>query len=255
MKQSVADGVLTITMDRPESLNSVDAEELNRLADAVAAGSDDDEVRVIVLTGGDRAFCSGADLSTAEELSTPPVAAATIDAGNRLVGNMLDAPKPVVTLARGVIAGIGVPIALAGDLVLCTDDGFLLLAFTKVGLMPDGGATALVAASIGRAQAMRMALLAERLPTSEALAAGLITHVLTAEEFDAKASAIVEQLATGPRVAFRRTKAAINNATLGALPGAFVAERAGQIGLLGSPDFAEGAAAFQERRAPAFRDL
>jgi len=254
MKQHSAGGVLTITMDRPESLNSVDAAELRCLADAVAAGSADDSVGVIVLAGDDRAFCSGADLGTAAELSQPTVAAATIDAGNLLVGNILESPKPVVTLARGVVAGIGVPIALAGDLVLCTESTFFMLAFTKVGLMPDGGATALVAASIGRARALRMAMLAGRLSAGEALAAGLVSHVFDSESYDAEAKVIVATLATGPRVAFQRTKAAINAATLGSLPNAFSVEREGQIGLLGAPDFTEGAAAFRERRTPDFRD-
>jgi enoyl-CoA hydratase len=254
MKTHSADGVLTISMDRPESLNSIDADELQRLADAVAAGGADEAVAVIVLAGDGRAFCSGADLGTADELSKPVVAAATIDAGNLLVANMLASPKPVVTLARGVVAGIGVPIALAGDLVLSTDDTFFLLAFTKVGLMPDGGATALVAASIGRARAMRMALLAERLPAGEALTAGLVTHVFAADDYDAEATAIIAVLSTGPRVAFQRTKSAINAATLGSLSSAFAAEREGQIGLLGAPDFREGATAFQQRRNPDFRD-
>ncbi len=254
MKQRTADGVLTIIMDRPESLNSVDADELQRLGDAVAAGSADDAIAVIVLAGDDRAFCSGADLGTAAELSQPAVAAATIDAGNALVSNILESPKPVVTLARGVVAGIGVPIALAGDLVLCTEASFFLLAFTKVGLMPDGGATALVAASVGRARAMRMAMLAERLSSGEALAAGLVTHVFDTANYDDEAAAIISRLAAGPRVAFQRAKAAINAATLASLPAAFAAEREGQIGLLGAPDFLEGSAAFQERRVPEFRD-
>jgi enoyl-CoA hydratase len=254
VKQHSADGVLTIVMDRPESLNSVDADELQRLADAVAAGSVDESIGVIVLAGDDRAFCSGADLGTAAELSQPAVAAATIDAGNLLVANILGSPKPVVTLARGVVAGIGVPIALAGDLVLCTDASFFLLAFTKVGLMPDGGATALVAASVGRARAMRMAMLAERMSSGEALAAGLVTHVFDTDHYDAEAAAIIRKLAVGPRAAFQRTKAAINAATLGSLPAAFATERDGQVGLLGAPDFLEGATAFQERRIPDFRD-
>jgi enoyl-CoA hydratase len=254
MKTHSADGVLTVTMDRPESLNSVDADEMQRLADAIAGGGSDDAVGVIVLAGGDRAFCSGADLGTADELSKPAVAAETIDAGNLLVANILESPKPVVTLARGVVAGIGVPIALAGDLVLSTTDTFFLLAFTKVGLMPDGGATALVAASIGRARAMRMALLAERLSADEALAAGLITHVFDGNNYDDEAAAIIARLSSGPRVALRRSKAAINAATLGSLPSAFAREREGQVGLLGAPDFKEGAAAFQQRRKPDFGD-
>jgi enoyl-CoA hydratase len=129
-----------------------------------------------------------------------------------------------------------------------------MLAFTKIGLMPDGGATALVAASMGRAKAMRMALLAERLPADEAESLGLISHVFDADTFDKDVEDVIAGLRTGPMVGYARTKHAVNAATLVELDDAFAREREGQLGLLAAPDFVEGTAAFNEKRPPTFRD-
>jgi enoyl-CoA hydratase len=128
------------------------------------------------------------------------------------------------------------------------------LAFTKIGLMPDGGASALVAASIGRARAMKMALLAERLPAADALAAGLISAVHPADELDAAVDSVIATLKSGPAVALRKTKQAINAATLTELESAFGRETEGQLELLVADDFREGAKAFQQHRSPKFTD-
>ncbi|MEU1182507.1 enoyl-CoA hydratase-related protein [Streptomyces sp. NPDC005820] len=255
MKTQLADGVLTVAIDRPERMNALTAEVMEQLADAIGDAATDDRVTVVVLAGDERAFCTGADLQTADVLGEDAaVAGATIDSANRLVAAIVQSPKPVVTLARGAVAGVGVPIALAADLVLCEEKTYFMLSFTKVGLMPDGGASAVVAASVGRARALRMALLAERLTAADALAAGLVTHVAPEGAFAAMAAQVLATLTSGPRVAFRRTKEAINRATLGGLEDAFHRERAGQIGLLAAHDFAEGSAAFREKRTPAFTD-
>lgn len=254
MRTNLESGVLTVAMDRPERMNALTASEMEALRAAVADGAQSPDVRVIVITGDGPAFCTGADLAGAGELADGDVAAETIDAANELVATITSCPKPVITVARGAVAGVGVPIALAADLVLCDERTYFMLAFTKVGLMPDGGASAIVAASMGRAKALRMALLAERLPAVEAEAGGLVSHVWPVDEFDAASTAVIAQVASGPQVAFRETKAAINAATLTELPAAFARERAGQIGLLGAADFAEGSAAFRERRPAEFTD-
>jgi enoyl-CoA hydratase len=143
---------------------------------------------------------------------------------------------------------------LACDLVLASDAAFFLLAFTKIGLMPDGGASALVAAAIGRIRAMRMALLAERISAAEALQWGLASAVYPAADFDAEVDKMIAALVDGPAVAFAKTKDVINKATLTGLETALELEKQGQSVLLRSRDFAEGAAAFQQRRKPHFTD-
>lgn len=249
------DGVLRIEINRPDSLNALTADVLEDMADAVEAAGSQDDVRVIVLSGAGRGFSSGADIGGSGELSEEEGPAATLDGANRLVAAVRDVPRPVVSVVQGPCAGVGVSIALSADLVLASSKAFFMLAFTKIGLMPDGGATALVAASMGRAKAMRMALLAERLTADEAAAAGLVSHVFEEKSFHAEVENVINTLRTGPMVGYAKTKHAINAATLGALDPAFALEREGQLGLLAADDFAEGAIAFNEKRPPKFSDI
>ncbi|WP_016932119.1 enoyl-CoA hydratase [Rhodococcus sp. R1101] len=248
---TVDDGVLRITLNRPARMNAVKTETLDAIAEVFEKYAGDPSVRVAVLTGADRAFCSGADIA-GRDLNAPP-SAETIDAANRVTAAIRAFPRPVVGAVNGAAAGVGVSLALACDLTVSKESGYFLLAFTKIGLMPDGGASALVAASIGRARALRMALLAERLPAREALASGLIADVYADDEFDGAVEALVQRLADGPSAAFASTKNAINDATLTELDNAFGREREGQLVLLGSADFAEGVTAFQEKRVANFR--
>ena len=247
---TVDNGVLRVTIDRPSRMNAVTTESLDAIADAFGKHAGDAEARVAILTGAGRAFCTGADLGGLDT-SAPP-SSATIDAANRAAAAIRAFPRPVIGAVNGPAAGVGVSLALACDLTIATESSYFLLAFTKVGLMPDGGATALVAASIGRARALKMALLAERLPAREALAAGLIADVYPDDEFAATVDALAQRLADGPSEAFHFTKDAVNDATLVELDNAFVRERSGQIDLLAAPDFQEGVAAFLEKRPAVF---
>ena len=249
------DGVLRIEINRPDSLNAVTADVLQDMADVIDRAGSDPDVNVIVLSGAGRGFSSGADIGDGgDQLADDKPLAATIDQANRLVAAVRDVPRPVVSIVQGPCAGVGVSVALSADLVLASSKAFFMLAFTKIGLMPDGGASALVAASTGRAKAMRMALLAERLTATEAESIGLVSHVFDVDDFEDGVEHVISVLRAGPMVGFARTKNAINTATLGALDPAFDLEREGQLGLLKSHDFIEGAIAFNEKRAPKFSD-
>ena len=247
----VGEGVLRVTINRQARMNSVTTATLNAIAEAFEAHAVVADVRAAVLTGVGRAFCTGADLSEVGDLSRPP-SPATIDAANRAVAAIRSFPRPVLAAVNGPAAGVGVSLALACDLTVATESSYFLLAFTKIGLMPDGGASALVAASIGRARALRMALLAERMPAAEALALGLIAEVLADEDFAAGVDALAAALAAGPADALGATKLAINDATLTELDAAFARERTGQLALIAAADFAEGVDAFLGKRAPVF---
>ena len=240
-------GVLTLWLRRPDSFNALTGPMVDDLNDLVG-GAPDAGATVVVLRAEGRGFCSGADLQGGG------ATLALIDSANDLVRAIRDSPLPVVAAVQGACAGVAVPIALAADLTIASDKAFFMLAFTKVGLMPDGGASALVAASVGRATAMRMALLAERLSADEAARAGLIAAVHQHDAFESAVERVVATLSGGPVVAYARTKQAVNAATLGSLEGAFAIEREGQAGLLDADDFAEGSAAFREKRDPVFRD-
>ncbi|MEB3021126.1 enoyl-CoA hydratase [[Mycobacterium] crassicus] len=249
---TLADGVLSVTINRPDSLNSVTTGVLAGIADAMEGAARDPRVRAVRLGGAGRGFSSGAGIGAEDAADGVPTE--IIVEANRAIRSIVALPRPVVAVVQGPAAGVGVSLALACDLVVASDKAFFMLAFTKIGLMPDGGASALVAAAIGRARAMRMALLADRLPAADALEAGLISAVYPAEEFDAEVDKVLATLLAGPAVAFAKTKHAINAATLTELDSALDREFVGQSVLLNSHDFREGARAFQDRRAPTFTD-
>ena len=253
---SLSDGVLSVTLNRPDSLNSLTAPMLETIGTTLERAATDARVRVVRFGGAGRGFSSGAGISEADHAN--PGASGTpadvLAAANRAVRAIVALPKPVVSVVQGPAAGVGVSLAISADIVLASDKAYFLLAFTKIGLMPDGGASALVAAAIGRTRAMRLALLAERLPAADALAAGLVSAVYPAEELDAAVDQVVATLKSGPAAALRRTKQAINAATLTELDAAFERETEGQLNLLDSNDFREGTKAFQQRRPATFTD-
>ncbi|MHA7648332.1 enoyl-CoA hydratase [Mycobacterium sp. ML4] len=248
-------GVLSVTINRPDSLNSLTLPVITGLADTMEAAASDPEIRVVRLGGAGRGFSSGAGISADDMASGGGVPPDRIILEiNRLVRAVTTLPRPVVAVVQGPAAGVGVSIALACDVVLACDEAFFMLAFTKIGLMPDGGASALVAAAVGRIRAMRMALLPERLTATEALSWGLVSAVYPADDFEDEVDKVLSRLLTGPAVAFAKTKAAINAATLTELGPTLEREFEGQRGLLQAPDFKEGTRAFQERRSPSFTD-
>jgi enoyl-CoA hydratase len=251
----LAAGVLSITMNRPDSLNSLTKAMLAGIADAVERAGSDERVRVVRLSGAGRAFSSGAGISEEDQKTSRAGSPAdVIDEANRAVRAIVALPKPAVAVVHGPAAGVAASLAIACDVVLASETAFFMLAFTKIALMPDGGASALVAAAVGRIRAMRMALLAERIPARDALEWGLVTAVHPAESFEAEVDKVVATLVRGPAVAFRKTKDAINAATLTELDAALEREKEGQSALIRSNDFREGALAFQQRRSPTFTD-
>jgi enoyl-CoA hydratase len=248
-------GVLSVTMNRPDSLNSLTGAMLNGIGDAMEAAASDPRVKVVRLGGAGRGFSSGAGISDDDQAQkSVDGPASVIDAANRAVRSIVELPKPVVAVVQGPAAGVAASLALASDVVLASEKAFFMLAFTKIGLMPDGGASALIAAAVGRIRAMRMALLAERIPAAQAYEWGLVTAVYPADEFDAEVDKMIATLENGPAVALRSTKLAINASTLTELDAAMEREKQGQLVLLHSHDFREGARAFQERRQPTFTD-
>jgi enoyl-CoA hydratase len=245
------DGVLRLTLDRPDRLNAMTAAMSDGLAEAVEGAAARDDVRVVLLTGAGTAFCSGADLSGANAHENFDVT--SLDRANRIVRAVVGLGKPCVAAVNGVAAGVGCSMALACDLVVARESASFLLAFARIGLMPDGGATATVAASVGRARAMRMALLGEALPARDAYDAGLVSHLAGDDTFEDTVEQVVARLAAGPPLSYAATKKAVNAATLGHLHDALERERTGQTVLLRTADVAEGMRAFGEKRRPVFR--
>ena len=240
-------GVLRITFDRPDRLNSLTAEIIHAAAEAIEA-ADDNGVRVIVLTGSGRAFSSGADVGP----DGAPPGLDTLDAANRMTMAITHSPVVVVAAVNGVAAGVGCSFAVAADLAIAKESASFMLAFTKIGLMPDGGASLLVTAAVGRARAARMALLAEKVGARTAAEWGLIADVVSDDDFESHVDDRVAQLAAGPPLAYAATKRTLNAASLSLLEAILREERDGQGPLLASADFAEGMAAFQAKRSAVF---
>lgn len=248
---SVEDSVLWLRLNRPDHFNALTPLMADEVAHELEEARTDDRVRAVVLTGSGAAFSAGADLSGDDAHEN--FDATAMDRANRIIRAITGLDKPVVAAVNGVAAGVGMAAALACDLVVAKESARFYLGFSQVGLMTDGGSSATLAASIGRARAMRMALLSEPLDGRGAFDAGLVTHVAPDEEYDAVLAQVVGKLASGPPLAFAATKKAINGATLPRLEEALEREHLGQTVLLRTADVAEGMRAFTEKRRPEFR--
>ncbi|RZL84579.1 MAG: enoyl-CoA hydratase [Rhodococcus sp. (in: high G+C Gram-positive bacteria)] len=247
------DGILRVTIDRQDRMNALDLAHMTALGDVLTDAAADPSVRVVVISGAGRAFCTGADLAAAAAAGgreAPPEV--VMDSAARVIRAIVDLPVPVIAQVGGAAVGVGASIALTADLTYASEDAYLLLAFVNIGLMPDGGSSALIAASIGRARATRMALLGERLPALQAASEGLVAGVLPADGLAAHVDAVAARLARGPRRAIELTKRALTASTLTALDGALDREKTGQAELLRSPDFLEGVTAMLTKRPPNF---
>lgn len=244
--------VRTITLNRPDRLNALLPSTVAGLADALEAAAEPG-IRVVVLRGAGRGFCSGADLREARPGPVlEPGLVSVIDHGNRAVRAMQTMPQPVVAAVHGPAVGMGCSFATAADLVIAAESASFGLPFADIALMPDGGASVLVPASLGRTRAMTMALLGDRVSAAEAYAWGLVSRLVPDDAFEAEVTAVVARLAAGAPLALAATKRAVNAATLPDLDHRLDAEKAGQSDLLVSEDVREAVAAFRDRRPPRF---
>ena len=240
------DAVLQLRLDRPEKLNAVDTPMLDELSERLRYSASDGSIRAVLLSGAGRAFCSGGDLTGGDTRGAA-------DAANRVVRAIAALPKPVVAAVHGGAVGFGCALALSCDLVVAAPAAYFQLAFSRVGLMPDGGASALLPWLIGRARAARMAMTAERVSAATAFDWGMISHMTSEDDYDQVLADVLRSVSGGPTLAFGWTKRALAAATLGELESVQAIEAEGQLALVHTADFREGARAFSERRTPNFR--
>jgi 2-(1,2-epoxy-1,2-dihydrophenyl)acetyl-CoA isomerase len=253
IRYELAEAVATITLDRPDRLNAITPallDELGRALDRAVS----DGARAVLLTGEGRAFCAGADLvGPGGEIGLPDDLGALIDAHyNPVAIKLSELPLPIVTAMNGPAVGAGLSLALAGDIVIAARSAYLLLAFVNIGLVPDAGATWLVAKGVGRAKALEMALLGEKMSAQDAMDAGLVTRVVDDEAVLTEARAIALRLATMPTAAIAKIRAQVKAALAGTLEQTLEIERDNQREAGRSADFREGVAAFIEKRKPKF---
>ncbi|MCT1514145.1 enoyl-CoA hydratase-related protein [Dietzia cercidiphylli] len=248
-------GVATISINRPDRMNALDHPTVCALVEIISEQSLDPDTRVMVLAGEGGAFTTGADLQAIRDgagTDEAPSPEATMTSAAELVRAVLTAPVPVIAAVNGPAAGVGVSLALASDLVLMSDDAYLLFAFTNIGLMPDGGASVLLPAAVGRSVASRMLLRGDAVAAAEAQQVGLALDILPAADLRPAAATLARRLARGPRRALELTKKSVTGATLAELDAALAREHEGQCELLVSDDFAEGVASILEKRRPEF---
>ncbi|RVQ65276.1 2-(1,2-epoxy-1,2-dihydrophenyl)acetyl-CoA isomerase [Croceicoccus ponticola] len=250
-----AGDVTTLSIARPEKLNAITPNVFAELTDAFDAGLADG-TRAFVLTGEGRAFSSGADLMPdgAGYLGLPEDLGAIIDAHyNPFTLKLMSLPVPLVTAINGPAVGAGLSLALAGDIAVMGRGGYLLLAFVNIGLVPDAGSTWLVASSVGRQRAMKMALMGEKVSADDALAMGLIAEVADDDAVLTRAQEIAARLAAGPSKAIGLIRRQINAAVDETLAQSLMTERDNQRACGHSEDFKEAIAAFGEKRKPVFK--
>lgn len=248
-------GVAHIELHRPDALNAWTPAMGRELLDAVRTAAADGAARAILVSGAGRAFCAGADVKDARELipeGDPDLSTRLREIYNPVVLALRVAPKPCVAAVHGACAGLGVSLALACDLVLAADDAYLLLAFVRIAVMPDAGATAFLAERVGLARATQLCMLGEKLPAATALDWGVINAVHPAAELPAAARALAQRLAAGPTLALANTKRALTAAAQRHLADQLELEATLQQEHGASHDYAEGRAAFVEKRPGRF---
>ena len=244
--------VATITLNRPDALNSLTIPMKLALLAALRRVERDPSVRAVILTGAGRAFCAGQDLRERLQPDAAPLGIEVRERYNPIIRAMRALPKPIVAAINGVAAGAGASIAMACDIRIASDAASFALAFGRVGLIPDSGATWFLPRLVGATRAAEIALLGDPVPAADAVRLGLVGRVVPADQLGTEARAVAARLAAGAPRAIALTKRALNAAWDRDLDAALEYEAHLQDLAGRTKDHAEGLAAFTEKRAPAF---
>lgn len=252
---TVADQIATICFADPATMNAAGLDTVEELLNAFERAADD--ARCTILTGTGRGFCSGANLSAGGMKSS--AGTSKFDAGKALdshyhplIMSMKAHPHPIITAVNGAAAGVGCSIALMGDLIIASEKAYFLQAFRRIGLVPDGGSTYLLPRLIGRARAMEMALMGDKISAEKALAWGLINQTVAEDQLMSTATAKATELANGPTQALALMRALIWDSADHNFEAQIHAERMAQRSAGRTADFKEGVSAFLEKRPAKF---
>jgi 2-(1,2-epoxy-1,2-dihydrophenyl)acetyl-CoA isomerase len=248
-----ANGIGTITLNRPEVYNALNDEITYELQDALKAVAKDDAVRVVVLTGEGKAFCSGQDLKASGNSGKRSFIESLHKRYNPIIRAMRNLPKPIICKLNGVAAGAGCSIALACDMIIASEEATLIEVFINIGLVPDSGSSYFLPRLIGMAKAFEMCALGNKVKASEAATMGLINKAVPADQLDAAVNEYAERFASAPTKSIGLIKKMLNKSATSTLDEmldyeAYCQEIAGN-----SHDYKEGVTAFLEKRKPAFK--
>jgi len=254
VRYDVADAVATITLAQPETLNALSVAMKLALREAVERAAGDDAVRAVVLTGAGRGFCVGQDLREhAEALEAGDTALSTVrDHYNPIVTALADLPKPVVAAVNGTAAGAGASLAFVCDFRVAADNASFLMAFARVGLGPDTGASWTMQRLVGYGRALAMLMLAEPVSAAQALEMGLVNAVVPGGDLPSTAHELAARLAAGPTQAYAGIKQALRAAATSDLASALETEADEQARCGATEDHRNAVAAFLAKQAPTF---
>src|SRR5262245_15360201 len=252
------DSIVTLTLNRPETLNAMNEAMLAELEHLLIGLEADATVRAVILTGAGRAFSSGGDQKREREAEGQELffdgdlGGGVIERLNRCVLRLQQLTKPVIGSINGVAVGAGCNIALATDLRIAADTARFGEVFARVGLVPDGGGTYFLPRLVGTAKAMELILLADIIEAQEALRIGLVNWVVPADQLPEETQKLAERLARGPTLAYGLAKTGLYQGLTMSLEDTLNMEARNQAIAARSQDRAEGAAAFRDKRQPRF---
>ena len=255
------DGVLTLTMNRPEQRNAMSRAMNTALQAQLAAAELDPAVKCIVLTGAGKGFCAGGDVKGMAASGDGTVVALTIDQAihrqrvnqRATAGKLFKMPKPTLAVLPGAAAGAGLALALACDLRLMSETAIMTTAFARVGFSGDYGGTYFMTQLVGAAKARELYFLSDRVDAHEALRLGLTNWVCAPDDLSAKTHALAQRLALGPTIAFRYMKENLNRAMTGCLDDCMDLEATHHIHCGQTEDHREATRAFVDKREPTFK--
>lgn len=247
-----SNGVATIRLNRPGSRNAFNQSLTDETAAALRRAADEDAVRAVVLTGAGKGFSAGADLVDRES-RWPNAEEGLMRGFLPSIDTIMNMPKPVIAAVNGAAAGIGAAFALAADLAVMADDAYLLLAFSNIGLVPDGGCHWMLSRTVGHKLAFQIAVEGERIPAARCLELGLCNRVVPAAELEANAQAWAARLAARAPLSVRYTKEIMRSAQEGSFRESYRLEAVRQDACAATEDHREGVSAFREKRPPQFR--
>jgi 2-(1,2-epoxy-1,2-dihydrophenyl)acetyl-CoA isomerase len=251
--RSDANGVCTITLNRPSVYNSFNQTMAFQLQATLDACSKDDSVRVIVIIGEGKAFSAGQDLGEATDNEGPTLTSIVRDHYNPIILKIREIEKPIIAAVNGVAAGAGANIALACDITFAKKSASFIQAFSKIGLIPDSGGTFFLPRLIGMQKALALMMTGDKVSAEEAEKLNMIYKVIDDDDFSSEITRFSEQLATMPTKGLGLTKKAVNLGLFNSLEDQLELEEKLQTQAGDTDDFAEGVNAFLQKRTPQFK--